>query len=169
MKLVRGLVVLAVTWPAACGDTVTEPEIPNRTPVGVGTIPPQRLEPGESVTVDVSSYFDDPDGDPLTYQSASREMKIGDEQVHFETLTGAPPELQQLTAVGLWVVPYEQETGKTGLFDWIEVTGDTASGDRTDASASEIRPVPAAAATPPPQAARPQRRSGRWPPPGSRD
>ena len=38
MKLVRGLVVLAVTWPAACGDTVTEPEIPNRTPVGVGTM-----------------------------------------------------------------------------------------------------------------------------------
>ena len=452
MKLVGGLVVLAVAWPAACGDTVTEPEIPNRTPVGVGTIPPQKLEPGESVTVDVSSYFDDPDGDPLTYQSASRDpdlvtvtmsgsdltitavsggtatvavtatdpeglfavqstgvtvalpnqapvavgviarqnldegaavtvdvsgyfedadgdslgygatsshadvatvsvagssvtitgvvegtsqmvvratdpgglyaeqefdvvvgmgsgagfrddfdsdtlsswdlaeaaaevvdgvlrlsnssagvpgratrdltklvdwevranvgrahddaavrmvmhtgfsffpafaleigsgvtlggsdtnfrvmvfdgnanswlvinagtsenvndstgaltevtvsiknldfsMKIGDEQVHFETLTGAPPELQQLTAVSLWVVPYEQETGKTGLFDWIEVTGDAAS-DGADASASEIRPVPAAAATPPPPAARPQTRSGRWPPPGSRD
>ena len=452
MKLVGGLVILAVALPAACGDTVTEPEIPNRTPVGVGTIPPQSLEPGESVTVDVSSYFDDPDGDPLTYQSASRNpdlatvtmsgsdltitavsggtatvavtatdpeglfavqstgvtvalpnqapvavgviarqnldegaavtvdvsgyfedadgdslgygatsshadvatvsvagssvtitgvvegtsqmvvratdpgglyaeqefdvvvgmgsgagfrddfdsdtlsswdlaeaaaevvdgllrlsnssagvpgratrdltklvdwevranvgrahddaavrmvmhtgfsffpafaleigsgvtlggsdtnfralvlegssnswlvinagtsdnvndstgaltevtvsiknldfsMKIGDEQVHFETLTGAPPELQQLTAVGLWVIPYEQETGKTGLFDWIEVTGDAAS-DGADASASEIRPVPAAAATPPPPAARPQTRSGRWPPPGSRD
>ena len=94
-------------------------------------------------------------------------MKIGDEQVHFETLTGAPPEFQQLTAVSLWVVPYEQETGKTGLFDWIEVTGDAVSGDRTDAGG--IRPSPAAAATPPPPAARPQRRSGRWPPPGSRD
>ena len=452
MKLVGVLVLLAATWPAACGDTVTDPEIPNRTPVGEGTIPPQRLEPGESVTVDVSSYFDDPDGDPLTYRSASRDpdlatvtmsgsdltitavsggtatvavtatdpeglfavqstgvtvalpnqapvtvgviarqnleegvavtvdvsgyfddadgdtlsytatsshsdvatvsveggsatitgvmegtaqmvvratdpdglyaeqefdvvvgmstgagfrddfdsdtlsswdiaeaaaevadgvlrlsnssagvpgqatrdltklvnwevrasvgrahddaavrmvmhtgfsffpafaleigsgvtlggsdtnfrvlvfdgntnswlvinagtsdnvndstgaltevtvsiknldfsMKIGDEQVHFETLTGAPPELQQLTAVGLWVVPYEQETGKTGLFDWIEVTGDAAS-DGADASASEIRPVPAAAATPRPPAAGPQTRSGRWPPPGSRD
>ena len=452
MKLVGVLVVLAVTWPAACGDTVTDPEIPNRTPVGVGTIPPQRLEPGESVTVDVSSYFDDPDGDPLTYRSASKDpdlatvtmsgsdltitavsggtatvavtatdpeglfavqstgvtvalpnqapvavgviarqnldegtavtvdvaayfddadgdalsyaatssaadvatvsvagssvtitgvvegtaqmmvratdpgglyaeqefdvvvstgagagfrddfdsdtlsswdiadaaaevadsvlrlsnssagvpgqatrdltklvdwevqasvgrahddaavrmvmhtgfsffpafaleigsgvtlggsdtnfrvlvfdgnanswlvinagtsdnvndstgaftevtvslknfnfsVSIGDQQVHFETLTGAPPEFQQLTAVSLWVVPYEQETGKTGLFDWIEVTGDAAS-DGADASASEIRPVPAAAATPPPPEARPQTRSGRWPPPGSRD
>ena len=108
-------------------------------------------------------------------------MKIGDEQVHFETLTGAPPELQQLTAVGLWVVPYEQETGKTGLFDWIEVAGDAASdGADTDSDSDiiqvpgrlvppPVRPSPAAAATPPPQAARPQRRSGRWPPPGSRD
>ena len=451
MKLVGVLVVLAVTWPAACGDTVTEPEIPNRTPVGVGTIPPQKLEPGESVTVDVSSYFDDPDGDPLTYQAASKDpdlatvtmsgsdltitavsggtatvavtatdpeglfavqstgvtvalpnqapvavgviarqnldegvavtvdvsayfddadgdalsyaatssaadvatvsvagnsvtitgvvegtaqmvvratdpgglyaeqefdvvvvmgagpgfrddfdsdtlsswdiaeagaevaegllrlsnssagvpgqatrdltklvdwevrasvgrahdnaavrmvmhtgfsfvpalaleigsgytlggsdtnvrvmafnvatnewlvlaagtsdnvndstgaltevtvsiknldlsVKIGDQQVYFDTFTGAPPEFGQLTAVGLWVVPYEEETGKTGLVDWIEVTGEAASGD--GAEASEIRPAPAAAATPPPPAAGPQRRSGRWPPPGSRD
>ena len=76
MKLVGVLVVLAVTWPAACGDTITEPDIPNRTPVGVGTIPPQKLEPGESVTVDVSSYFDDPDGDPLTYRSASKDPDL---------------------------------------------------------------------------------------------
>ena len=106
-------------------------------------------------------------------------MKIGDEQVHFETLTGAPPELQQLTAVSLWVVPYEQETGKTGLFDWIEVTGDAASdGADTDSDIIQVparlvpppvKPTPAAAATPPPPAARPQTRSGRWPPPGSRD
>ncbi len=450
MKPIGGLVVLAVLWPAACGDTVTEPEIPNRTPVGVGTIPPQSLEPGESVTVDVSSYFDDPDGDPLTYQSASKNsdratvtmsgsdltiravsggtatvavtatdpeglfavqstgvtvaspnqapvtvgtiprqnldegaavtvdlsgyfddadgdtlsytatsshpdvatvsvaggsatiagvmegtarmvvratdpgglyaeqefdvvvgmgagpgfrddfdsdtlswdiaeaatevadgvlrlsnistgvpgrvtrdlaklvnwevrasvgrahddaavrmvmhtafsnfpafaleigsgvtlggsdtnfrvmvlegasnrwlvinagtsdnvndssgeftevtvsmknldfsVSIGDQQIHFETLTGAPPEMQQLTAVGLWAVPYEQETGKTGLFDWIEVTGEAASGDRADAGG--IKPAPAASATPPPPAAAPQTQSGTSPPPGSRD
>ena len=94
-------------------------------------------------------------------------VSIGDQQIHFETLTGAPPEMQQLTAVGLWAVPYEQETGRTGLFDWIEATGDAASGDRADAGG--ISSPPAAATTPPPPTAAPRTRSGTSPPPGSRD
>ena len=45
--------------------TVTQP---NRAPTTVGTIPDQTLtEDGTAVTVDVSGYFSDPDGDTLTY------------------------------------------------------------------------------------------------------
>ena len=46
-------------------------ETPNRAPETVGTIPGQSLEPGRTATVDVSSYFQDPDGDALTYTAAS--------------------------------------------------------------------------------------------------
>ncbi|MCY3679032.1 MAG: Ig-like domain-containing protein [Gemmatimonadetes bacterium] len=40
---------------------------PNRAPKPVGSIPDTTLKVGESATVDVSSKFDDPDDDPLTY------------------------------------------------------------------------------------------------------
>ena len=43
---------------------------PNRAPVGEGTIPNQTVT-ATTVTVDVSSYFSDPDGDTLTYTAAS--------------------------------------------------------------------------------------------------
>lgn len=37
----------------------------------MGTIPAQSLNPGQSQTIDVSSYFRDPDGDVLTYAVAA--------------------------------------------------------------------------------------------------
>ena len=43
----------------------------NRPPQTSGTIPGQTVEAGEAVTLDVSSYFTDPDGDALTYAAAS--------------------------------------------------------------------------------------------------
>ena len=44
----------------------------NRPPVAVGTIPDQSLAVGSaSVSVDVSSYFSDPDGDALSYTFSS--------------------------------------------------------------------------------------------------
>ena len=49
------------------GVAVTVGQTANRPPVAHGTIPDQDVDGGESVSVDVSSYFSDPDGDPLTY------------------------------------------------------------------------------------------------------
>ena len=46
-------------------------ETPNRAPEAVGTIPAQQVTVGATVTLDVSSYFRDPDGDALTYTAAS--------------------------------------------------------------------------------------------------
>ena len=43
----------------------------NRPPRAVGTIPDQSAEVGDTVSVDVEPYFNDPDGDDLTYAAAS--------------------------------------------------------------------------------------------------
>lgn len=40
---------------------------PNRAPTPSGSIPAQSLNPGRTETLDVASYFSDPDGDRLTY------------------------------------------------------------------------------------------------------
>ena len=39
----------------------------NRSPQAVGSIPDQRLKEGDVKSIDVAPYFDDPDGDDLTY------------------------------------------------------------------------------------------------------
>ena len=56
----------------AATQTFTARVISNRSPVKVGTIPTQSVRVGGSTTtVDVSSYFSDPDGNPLTYSATS--------------------------------------------------------------------------------------------------
>ena len=50
---------------------------PNNAPVAVGTIPAQSLTVGGTVaTVNVSSYFSDPDGDTLTYTAGSNNTAV---------------------------------------------------------------------------------------------
>lgn len=48
---------------------VAPAQTPNRSPVAQGSIPDQNLTVGETETVFVSSYFHDPDGDTLTYET----------------------------------------------------------------------------------------------------
>ena len=62
-----------VAWSAAsCGDGGTGPEAPpNQAPVAAGTVPVQTITEGERQSVDVRSYFSDPDGDALTYSARS--------------------------------------------------------------------------------------------------
>ena len=45
--------------------------VPNREPVAIDSIPRQALEPGQTVTVDVSPFFNDPDGQALSFTAAS--------------------------------------------------------------------------------------------------
>ena len=49
---------------------------PNRAPTAVGTIPAQPLDVGDTVDLNVESYFSDPDGDPLTYTASSSDTSI---------------------------------------------------------------------------------------------
>ncbi len=71
-SFVRAAVALFSLWAAACGDGTTEPApTPNRAPLASGAIQPQTVAVGQTVTVDVSSYFTDPDGDALTFTAAS--------------------------------------------------------------------------------------------------
>ena len=72
--LTAGMTLVIAAWAVACGESMTEvlpPPPPNRTPVAVGTIPAQTMASGESIAIDVSDYFDDPDGDVLTYGTRS--------------------------------------------------------------------------------------------------
>ena len=43
----------------------------NQAPAVVATIPAQNMTSGEMVTLNASEYFNDPDGDPLTYEAES--------------------------------------------------------------------------------------------------
>ena len=71
-SFVRAAVALFSLWAAACGDGTTEPApTPNQAPLASGAIQPQTVAVGQTVTVDVSSYFTDPDGDALTFTAAS--------------------------------------------------------------------------------------------------
>ena len=58
------------------GVAVTVGQTANQPPVARGMIPDQEVDGGESVTVDVSSYFTDPDGDTLTYQALTSDAAV---------------------------------------------------------------------------------------------
>ncbi|WP_423927927.1 Ig-like domain-containing protein [Candidatus Palauibacter sp.] len=55
--------------------------VPNRAPEAVGAIPERTLSVGETGTVDVSSYFSDPDGDTLSYTAASSNAGVAEASV----------------------------------------------------------------------------------------
>ena len=60
----------------------------NRAPVAtVSAIPPQSGETGETVQVDVSPLFSDPDGDALTYSAATSDAAVADASVAGSVVT----------------------------------------------------------------------------------
>ena len=65
---------------------VTVPPRANRAPSGV-TIPAQTLTEGGSVTLDLSAYFTDPDGDPLMFAGSSDSDGVATAGVIGNTLT----------------------------------------------------------------------------------
>ncbi len=66
------------------GVTVTRP---NRAPTASGSIPAQSLNPGRTATLDVTSYFSDPDGDTLTYRPATSNAGVVSVSVSGSTVT----------------------------------------------------------------------------------
>ncbi len=70
--LSRVMVLLgAVTWVAACGDSAPTAPPPNQAPLATGSIPAQTVPVGQTATVDVSANFSDPDGGVLTFTAGS--------------------------------------------------------------------------------------------------
>ncbi|WP_419938348.1 Ig-like domain-containing protein [Candidatus Palauibacter sp.] len=61
----------------------------NRAPETVGTIPAQTAMVGETATVDVASFFSDPDGDELTYAAASTNAAVATASMSGSSLTVA--------------------------------------------------------------------------------
>ncbi len=51
-------------------------EAANQAPEAVGTIPAQTMVVGDEVTLDVTTYFRDPDGDALTYAASSSDNGV---------------------------------------------------------------------------------------------
>ena len=81
-------VLVATTFLGACGDDPAQPtEPPNRAPVAAGTIPAQTVNVGQTATVDVSGYFDDPDGDLLTYAATTSNPGVATVSVTGSTVT----------------------------------------------------------------------------------
>ncbi len=77
-----------LTAPQSFSVTVATP---NRAPEAVGTIPNQTMATGGTATLDVASYFRDPDGDALTYTASSSASAVVSVSVSGSTLrlTGA--------------------------------------------------------------------------------
>ncbi len=61
----------------------------NQSPVTQGTISAQTVKVGESVSVNASSYFSDPDGDALTYAASSSRTNVATASVSGRTVTVA--------------------------------------------------------------------------------
>ncbi|WP_420461613.1 Ig-like domain-containing protein [Candidatus Palauibacter sp.] len=76
-----GTATVTVTATDPDGLTATQSaeltvEAANRAPEAVGAIPAQTMTAGDEVTVDVSSFFSDPDGDELTYTAESSDAAV---------------------------------------------------------------------------------------------
>ena len=50
--------------------------VPNRAPEAVDTIPSREVTVGDTVTLDISEHFTDPDGDALSYAAASSDTSV---------------------------------------------------------------------------------------------
>ncbi|MYA63457.1 MAG: hypothetical protein F4139_07315 [Gemmatimonadetes bacterium] len=75
----KGETTVSVTAADAEGLTATQVFtviVPNRTPIPVGTIPPDTVTIGDRTTVDLSAFFDDPDGDPLVYAVTASDTTV---------------------------------------------------------------------------------------------
>ena len=69
------------------GVSVTVGQTANRPPVARGSIPDQEVDGGETVNVDVSSFFTDPDGDALTYQALTSNATVATALIPDEVVT----------------------------------------------------------------------------------
>ena len=81
------LVAFSAAWTTSCGDGGGGLVEPNLAPVTAGAIPPQTMTEGETATVNVSSYFNDPDSDALTYAAATSNAAVAGVSVFGSTMT----------------------------------------------------------------------------------
>ena len=73
---------------AAAQQSFSVNVVSNRSPISVGPIPNQTVRVGETAaTVDLSSYFSDPDGNPLTYTATSSNISKATVSVSGATLS----------------------------------------------------------------------------------
>ena len=61
--------------------------VPNREPVAIGAIPGQSVVSGQTATIDASPFFNDPDGQTLSYAAASSNRTVATAAVAGATVT----------------------------------------------------------------------------------
>ena len=73
--------------------------VPNRAPSATGTIPTQTVSAGQMLGLDVATYFDDPDGDALTFSAASDDAQVASAMIAGSSMTiaGIAPGTTMLT------------------------------------------------------------------------
>ena len=85
-----GLAAIALlAW--ACGDGTTDPDSLDRNdpPVAAGAIPAQAVQVGQTVTLNLSQYFNDPDGDALTFAAQTANANVATVSVSGSSATVA--------------------------------------------------------------------------------
>ena len=94
--MVRLLLSLLLAGTIACGsDSPRTPAAPtpttstNRAPTPTGSIPPQTMREGATVSLDAAQYFSDPDGDALTFEATSTDALVVTVSVSGSTVTVA--------------------------------------------------------------------------------
>ena len=90
VAVAKGTVVVTVTATDPGGLTATqsfEVTAPNRPPVAVDSIAAREVMVDHAHTLDVSPFFADPDGDPLTYAAAASDEAVVGASVADSTLT----------------------------------------------------------------------------------
>ena len=60
---------------------------PNHAPRAVGEVPAQIIERDDTVRLDISDYFEDPDGDTLTYAASSSDETVAPADAEGDTVT----------------------------------------------------------------------------------
>ena len=71
-----GTLLILLSCAVACGDPAEPLPDPNRPPVAVGTIADVSVPRGTTTTLDVSDYFNDPEGGTLRYQAATSDSTV---------------------------------------------------------------------------------------------
>ena len=90
VALAKGTVVVTVTATDPGGLTATqtfEVTVPNRPPFAVDSIAAREVMVDHAHTLDMSPFFGDPDGDPLTYAAAVSDEAVVEATVDASTLT----------------------------------------------------------------------------------
>ncbi len=88
--LAKGTVTVTVTAADPGGLTAEQTfqvKVPNRPPVPVDSIAAREIMVGRADTLDLSPFFSDPDGDPLTYVAAVADSAVAAASVTGSTLT----------------------------------------------------------------------------------
>ncbi len=88
------VVALAIAW-SAVPAVAQDP----RAPEAVGSIPAQTIAAGQSASLDVTSYFSDPDGDALAYAATVSDVAVATVSVsgNILTIAGVEPGMAVVT------------------------------------------------------------------------